>query len=122
MAFESWHKPQYWGTAARSLLAQPAAEHLVDRADDDPGLFAPEAVIDGLALAPGGDEALGAQPRELLRHGRLAQRQQALELAHGFFALGQNAEDHQPALVGERLEELGRLARLRDHGVELVGV
>src|ERR1043166_347035 len=49
-----------------------AAKNLVDRSDDHPGFFAGETVIDGLALASRGHQAVGAEPGKLLRNGRLS--------------------------------------------------
>ena len=45
--------------------------------------------------------------------------QHVLELGHRFLALAQQAQDHQSALVRERLEEMRSLARLRGHAVEI---
>src|SRR5215471_16789169 len=64
-----------------------AAEHLVDCAPHDARLLAGEAVEDGLAGASGLDQAVRTQTCELLRHRRLAQRQQLLELRDRLLAL-----------------------------------
>src|SRR5207249_9247128 len=81
--------------------------------------FRSEAVIDRLAVAARGAQAVAAQPRELLRYRGLAQRQQVLELGHRFLALAQQVQDHQPALVRERLEQTRSLARVRGHAAEI---
>src|SRR5438128_2040460 len=63
-----------WGSWANSSrchghnnsAVMPPTEHLVHRPDDHARLLAGEPVIDDLAVAARGDEAVGAQPRELL--------------------------------------------------------
>ena len=68
--------------------------------------------IDGAAVAAGSDEIVEPEPRQLLGHGGLAQRQQLLELGHRTLALGQQTQQQQPVLVGERLQEIAGLARV----------
>lgn len=63
--------------------------------------------MDRLAIAPGGDDTLFAQQREMLRQGRLRQADARLELADRQFPIGQLAQDHQPPLVAEQAEQTG---------------
>src|SRR5271166_693629 len=85
------------------------AERVVKRADDRAHLVAGDAVEDRLAVAPRRDEPLKTQPSELLRDGRLAQLQEFLKLPDRFLARQQIAQDHQPRLVRERLQEFAGL-------------
>ena len=59
--------------------------------------------------------ALAPQDRELLRHRRLAHPQQSGEFPHRILPLGQLAEDEQPVLVGEQLQELAHMLGRRFH-------
>src|SRR5262249_40958695 len=71
------------------------------------------AVPERLAFAPEGNEALLAHPREVLRQSRLRQAHGSGE--GGYVALAtfdELAQDHQPALVGERAQDAGDLNRL----------
>src|SRR5690348_111107 len=68
-----------------------------------------EAVVDGVAAAAGGDQAVVAQAGELLGHGRLAEAEDALELGDRALPVRDEAEEHEPALVGEGLEEVARM-------------
>src|SRR6478672_1637759 len=95
--YSTWRQP--------SRDASTAAEHAVDRLNDGANVIIGDAVMDGLAVPPCIDQAVRAQPRQLLRHRWLSQRQHSLEFGDGFFALAQDAEDHQPALMRERLEQ-----------------
>jgi single-stranded-DNA-specific exonuclease len=95
------------------------AEHGVDGADNGAYVLAREPIVDRLAVAPGADEPIHPQPGELLRHRRLAQRQHALQFGHRFLAFAQDAKNHQPAFMGQRLQQTARLTRLGRHAVEL---
>src|SRR5262245_36361908 len=120
-----------WSTSRRRIrLWEPArtkpsgalrilAEDLVHCADDDARVLAGDAVVDGFAAAPRRDQSVRPQPRELLRHRRLAQSERALDLGHRLFALAQDAQDHQSAFVRQRLEELARFLGLGGHAVEI---
>src|SRR6056297_2351306 len=74
-----------------------------------------KAVIDRLALTTRPHKPLGSQPRKLLRHGGLSRRQQLFQFGHGFFATGQMTENHQPALMTDRLEEVRSVTRILHH-------
>src|SRR5262245_61745671 len=72
-----------------------------------------DAVPERLTFAPEGDEALLAHPCEVLRQGRLRQTHGFGEGVHVALApFDELAQDHQPALVGERAQNLGDLNRL----------
>jgi len=63
-----------------------------------------------LAFAPKGDEALLTHPGEVLRERRLRQTHGLREGIHvALAAFDQVAQDHQPALVGERAQNAGNL-------------
>ena len=74
--------------------------------DDWIHLKARERVVDSLGLAPRDDEALAAQLGKMLGQGRLAEPRQPFQLCHALLAVQQMAEDEQPVLVPDGLEEL----------------
>ncbi len=81
-----------------------------------------QAVIDRLAVAAGLHHAVVAQTRELLRHGRLPQRQDVLQFGHRPFALSQKAQQEQAVFVRDRFEEIAGLAGLAHQLVEFGGI
>src|SRR5262249_56771822 len=101
------------GTGDASWRSAVTAEHPVNRLHDDADVIAGEAVIDGLALTSCLHQAVLAQPRQLLRHGRLSQCEQVLELADRALSLAQDAQDHQPVWMRHRLEEQARISGAR---------
>src|SRR5258708_4510463 len=103
-----------------SALARLLAKYVVDRADDDAGFLAGEIVIDRLAVAPRRHQAIRAQPRQLLRDGRLAQAEDVFQFTDRLFTLGENAKDHQPVFVRQRLEEIAGAFGVVHHALELV--
>lgn len=87
----------------------------------DPGVADP--VVERLALAAGGDEAVGAQQRQMLRQRRLAEADAFGERADRHLAgLRQLAEDQQPLLVGEEAQGRAHLGHLALQVRDLVGV
>ena len=52
--------------------------------DDRTRLFARKGIIDGLGLTAGLDQIVAAQPGQVLGHGRLAEAEEALQLADAF--------------------------------------
>src|SRR5690606_3683734 len=92
-----------------------AVQHLHHRARR-PAL---DAVPDRLAVAAAGDDALAAQQRQMLRDRRIADAEELGELADGFLALDQLAQDQQPVLVGPRLRLLVGLVGGRANGVRI---
>ena len=64
-----------------------------------------DAVEDGLALAPGGHEALLAQQGQVLRQGRLGQAGGLHQGGHGQLLLAQTAQDHQALFIAQRPEQ-----------------
>lgn len=72
------------------------------------------AVEDGLPMATGADQAVEAQPRQLLRHGSLPSTEASLEFRHAFFAPDEVAHDQEAGFVGERLQERGCTTRACD--------
>src|ERR1700689_4738215 len=95
------------------------AERIIERANDRPRLVPGDAVVDPLAVPARRDEALEPQPRQLLRHRRLAPREQRLQFADRLFAVQEIAENHQPRLVRQRLEKFARLARAPRHAADV---
>ncbi len=73
----------------RPYAAESGVEHSDRRADS----LVCNAVIDHLALAPRLDKAFESQPRQLLRHGRLADLKGRLQFAHRFFAIQKPAKN-----------------------------
>ncbi len=61
--------------------------------DDRSRLFAREGIIDGLGLAAGVDQVVAAQPGQVLGHGRLAEADEALQLADAFLLPQELAKD-----------------------------
>lgn len=61
--------------------------------------------MDGLGIAPGGDQTLLAHQGKMLRQGRLRQIDLCLDLPHGQFAIGQLTQDHQALFVAERAQQ-----------------
>lgn len=74
-------------------------------------IIAGEGVVDILSLAPGGHEAVAAQPGEVLRQGGLAQPDGLLELRYAPLALQKLAQDGETMRVAHRLQEFGSLSR-----------
>src|SRR4249920_209670 len=96
-----------------------AAERVVQNLDDVANLGAGQRIVDVLAVPPGLDETIRAQPSQLLRNGGLPQLEHLLDLGHRPLALDEKTEDEQPHLVRERLEEFARLARVGEHEVDV---
>ena len=72
-----------------------------------------DAVPEGLGVAAEGDEAFLAHAREMLRQGGLGELDVVGELAdRRLAAFDQPAQDQQPAVVGERAQQVGDLAGL----------
>ncbi len=69
--------------------------------------------MDRLALAPGQNQPLQPQPRQLLADRRLTLPKALFKLAHRHFAAGKKPEDLQPAFVTQRLEQRGQAFGLR---------
>ncbi len=65
-------------------------------------------------------KSVRAQPRQLLRHRRLAQVELVLQLAHRLLAFGENAKDDEPAFVRERFKEIAGAFGVVDHACEFV--
>ena len=93
------------------------AEQGVERVDHPAHAAVGEAVVDRLALAAVVHKALEPEPRQLLRHCRLPLRQQTFEVGNRPFTRREVAQDHQPPLMGERLQELARGAGAFRHGL-----
>ena len=88
------------------------------RVDDGDRRRALEPVERHLRLRAAVDHAGAAQLGEMLRHGGLLQADGAHQRADRTLALGELAQDHQPARIGERAEQGGGLAGL---GLEIAG-
>ena len=72
-----------------------------------------------VCASPGFHDAFFAQQRQMLRQGRL--RQADIERANRTLAIGNLAQDQQPALIGKRLHQLGRLCSTGLKGLEVRG-
>src|SRR5262249_51682459 len=82
-------------------------------------LFVGKTVINRLAVTARTYETIEPQTGKLLRDGRLPQRKNAFELGDGALALGQIAEQQEPRLMSERLQEIAGVACLLHHLVQL---
>lgn len=71
--------------------------------------------MDRLGFAPGGDEAVAPQLRQVLGQRGLLEPDDALERADGPLSLMQLAQDHQPVRVGERAHQARRFSGPRLH-------
>jgi len=60
--------------------------------------------MNGLRLPPSGRQAIGAQPRQMLRHRRHAQPDGLPKRRDRMFAVEQFAQDYQPRPAGQRLQ------------------
>ena len=69
-----------------------------------------QGVVNGLGGSSGTHQAVAAQSGEVLRQGRLAEANQANQLTNALLAFEQLAQDHQPVLIAESLEQTGRFA------------
>ena len=99
----------------RTAFSPSRAVEIVEQADHLRRRGAAEAIIDRPGIAPRLDQCLAAQPRQMLRQMRLSHVEQPLQLADGFLALGQVAQDDQPVLVREPLEQDDRPCGARPH-------
>ena len=98
--------------------------------DDAPGLGVGDAVVDGLGGATGGEQALAAHHRQVLRQGGLGQADGFGQGADGHFAVDQEMTHYQQAaFVGQQAQQLRRLGDAffehlgaagghHDHGVD----
>ncbi len=110
-----WRLP----AARRRGTARRVAEGAIEHADDRAHLVVGDAVVDRLAVAPRCDEPLQTQPRELLRHGRLAKIQESLQLADRLLSAQEIAKNQQARLVRQRLEKLAGFARALRHAIQV---
>ena len=78
-----------------------------------------QAVVDGLAIAPGGDDAVAAQESQVLRSQGLAHAEHLGQRAHRLLTIDQGADDHQPMRVRQRLQQG---ARIIGRGLESSGI
>ncbi len=78
-----------------------------------------QRVIDVLAVAAGLDQVVRAQPRQLLGHRRLPELQELFDFGDRLFAFDQEAQDHQPRLMRERLEEFARSLRVLQQVIDV---
>ena len=86
---------------ALPLLPFAFAEDLVKQRDDAFDVIVCNTVVDGLPLSSRCHKTVEPQAAELLRHGRLAQRQGVFELRDRALFLGKKTEKEQPRLMGE---------------------
>lgn len=81
-----------------------------------------EAIEDQLPVAARTHQLIAPEHREMLRERRLADRDALVDLADAELSLGEDAEDHQTLLVGDRLEQARRRARMGTHFLGLDGL
>ena len=77
------------------------AVHCIQGLEQHQHIWIGHCIVDVLAFAPGGDQSFVAQHTELLRQGRLADVEQALQLADRVFPLAKLAQQQQAILVRE---------------------
>ena len=75
--------------------------------------LARERIIDRLRLAARRDDPLFAQLGEMLRHRRHREADRYVQLSDGSLAVEQFAQDHEPRLIGHRLQKRLGLGRPR---------
>src|SRR2546423_810966 len=96
------------GLGPGQLVVEDPPRHVEEIADED----VPDRVPNRRALLPGGHDVLGAQDRELLRHGGLVEVEAGLELLDAALTAAEDLEDPNADRVRQRLEEVG-LERLQ---------
>jgi len=89
--------------AGLCALKSPAIDG-IQRVQHVQRFAAADAVVDVLAVAPGADQAAGAQHSELLGQRRLADVEQFLQLADALLALRELAKQQQAILVGKHAQ------------------
>ena len=95
------------------------AERAMERLDHLAHFGPRQRVVDILAVPPSLDQIVASQPRKLLRHRGLTQPERLFDLGHRFFAGRQQAENHQPRLMRQRLEKFARLTCIGDQRIEV---
>ena len=89
-------------------LARSRAVDVFEQREQSRGVLVGDAVEHRLRFAPGGDQAFLTHLGEMLRQRRLAQAHRVGEVVDRHFARErQAAQDQQPVLVGEQLQQAG---------------
>ena len=101
----------------RSAFGQLAVEELARDPEHVCHQRARQRVVGLGALAPDSDDISAAEDGEVLRHDRLFQREQRLQILDGLLALGELFEDPDARRVGERSKEVAfeNLKRCRQY-------
>lgn len=81
------------------------AENILERAEHFHDGIRCAGIIDGLGIAAGLDQLLGAKLGEVLRQRRLAQANLRGENANRHLTLNQAAQDHQSLRIGHGREQ-----------------
>jgi hypothetical protein len=89
--------------------------------DDLDHLRTREWIVDVLSVSAGVDQVIGTKAGKLLRNGGLTQAQYFFEFGDWFLALGEKAEDNEPSLVREGLEEFARVPRVCQQRLNVEG-
>jgi hypothetical protein len=73
--------------------------------------------VNRLRLASCFDQPVPAQAGELLGKCRLAERNDLVQIPDRTFAVGERAQNHQPALVAKRFHQTGRVRGVARHSL-----
>jgi hypothetical protein len=113
-------RPGAAAAATSGIGPQVRAEDRMERFQQAPDARVADAVMEHLRLAPRRDQALGAQPGEMLRQRRLAEAHGIGQRPHRHLARDrQPAEHQQPLLVRQQPQRGAHLADLSRQGIDV---
>src|SRR5450759_4913979 len=97
--------PTSVGDGKTLAILQHAAQHLPEQVERLCDACVPQAVVDGLAVAPRDDQSLVAQYAEVLGEVALPQADALDQLTDRARTISKLVDDQEPGRVGQRLAE-----------------